>query len=84
MHQMAALHPAAEMLADRLVAEADAEQRTALGGAGGDEVERDAGVVGGLRPGRDQERLRARRQRLTGGDGVVADDLDLERPAPGR
>ena len=36
----------AEVAADRLVAEADAEQRPPCRGAGGDQVERDAGRSG--------------------------------------
>jgi hypothetical protein len=77
VHQFGrAHHAAAEMLADRLVPEADAEQRAPLRRAGGDQIERDAGLVRRAGAGRDQERLRARGQRLGHGDRVVAHDLD--------
>ena len=48
---------AAEILPDRLMAEADAEQGPAGIGGGGDEIERDAGLVRRAGAGRDQERL---------------------------
>ena len=52
VHQAAAHDLAAEMLADRLMAKADAEQRRTGVGAGGDEVEADPCFIGGARTGR--------------------------------
>jgi hypothetical protein len=52
-------NPPAEMLADRLVAETDAEQRSPLFRAGGDQSERDAGLVGRARPRRNQDGIGA-------------------------
>src|SRR5690606_34670942 len=77
MHQPAARHAAAEMLADRLVPQADPEQGLAGIGAGGDEVEADPRLVGRAGPRRDQEALRAARQRLPRRDCVIAYDIDL-------
>ncbi len=52
VHDLAgADHLAAEGLADRLVAEADAEERRAGLGGGGDQREADAGLVGVQGPG---------------------------------
>ena len=67
-------HPAAEMLADRLVAEADSKQRQPRLRAGRDQRQRDAGIVG--RPGarRNQDRLGPARQRFGGSQRVVALD----------
>ena len=48
---------AAERLADRLVAEADAEDRD-LARSGGDQVEADAGLVRRAGAGRQHDRLR--------------------------
>jgi len=45
---------ASEMLADRLMAKANAEQWPLQLGAGGNELERDSGFVRGPRTGRDQ------------------------------
>ncbi len=70
--RVAPLDPAAEMLPDRLMAEADAEQRPPCRRAGRDQIERDAGLVGRARPGRDQDRLRSARQRLGRAQRVVA------------
>src|SRR3546814_12287818 len=74
---MAALHGAAEMLADRLMAEADAEQRTPRVGAGGDEVEADARFVRRAGAGRDQDRIGAGAKGLCRGERVVAFDAHL-------
>src|SRR3546814_14962599 len=74
---MAALHRAAEMLADRLMAEADAEQRPIGIGAGGDDVEADPRLIGGAGAGRDEDGVGAGRQRLGRGQRVVALDAHL-------
>src|SRR3546814_7379905 len=74
---MAALDNAAEMLADRLMAEADAEQRAPRVGAGGDEVEADARVIGRAGAGRDQDRIGAGAKGLCRGERVVAFDAHL-------
>ena len=59
VHDLAgAHHAAAEGLADRLVAEADAEERRAGLGGGGDQREADAGLVGVAGAGRQQDRRR--------------------------
>ena len=71
---MTALDGAAEMLADRLMAEADAEQRASGFGAGGDEIEADSGLVRRARAGRDQHRIGAGRERFCGGQRIVALD----------
>ena len=52
MHQAAAHDMPAEMLTDRLMAEAHAEQRLAGLRTGGDEIETDARLIGGAGPGR--------------------------------
>src|SRR5690606_32388965 len=57
VHQPAARYGATEMLPDRLMAEADAEERPAGIGAGGHEIEADSRLVGGARAGRDEEAL---------------------------
>ena len=67
-------HLAAVDLADRLVAEADAEQRDRRPGLG-DQVEADAGLVGRARPRRQHDRLRLHADRRVDGDLVVAEDL---------
>src|SRR3546814_17887883 len=74
---MAALDNAAEMLADRLMAEADAEQRAPRVGAGGDEVEADARVIGCAGAGRDKDRVGAGAKGLCRGERVVAFDGHL-------
>src|SRR3546814_11726020 len=77
---MAALHRAAEMLADRLMAEADAEQRPIGIGAGGDAVEADPRLIGGAGAGRDEDGVGAGRQRLGRGTRVVAPGAPLRTP----
>src|SRR6185437_9991172 len=62
-------HLAAEGLADRLMTEADAEQRDRAGAA--HEIEADAGMVGIARARRDDDALRLQRQRRLDGEGVV-------------
>jgi hypothetical protein len=59
VHQPAAHHLAAEILSDRLVAEAHAEQRLARIRAGADEIEADPRLVGRAGAGRQEKRLRA-------------------------
>ena len=66
---------AAEGLADRLVAEADADERRAGLGGGGDQREADAGVVGGAGAGGEQDGGGAHRHRRLHVDLVVAADL---------
>ena len=78
VHDLAgAHHPAAEGLADRLVAEADAEQRRPGLGGGGDQGEADAGLVRGAGAGREQDRRRVERHRRLHVDLVVAADDGL-------
>src|SRR6185312_9676569 len=60
---------AAYRLAERLVAEADAEQRHIASAAY--QFEADAGAVGIARPRRDDDALRLHRQRLVDAQGVV-------------
>src|SRR5690606_20505404 len=64
-------HPAAEWLADALVAEADAEQRNPAGkmADGGD---RDTRVIGRAGPWRDDDLLRRQRLDLREGELIVA------------
>src|SRR5260221_7174085 len=66
---------AAEHLADRLVAEADAEDRKAAGVA--DKLEADAGAVGVARARRDDDALRPQGKRRLDGERVVAPNDDL-------
>src|SRR5579859_1458896 len=66
----------AEALPDRLMAEADAEQRLAGRRTGRDQIKADARFVGGAGAGGDQEGLRTTRHRLADTDGVVANHLD--------
>src|SRR3546814_16170072 len=77
VHQMAALDNAAEMLADRLMAEADAEQRAPRVGAGGDEVDTDASVIGRAGAWRDKERVSDGAKGLCSGERVVAFEAHL-------
>jgi len=77
MHQPAAHHLPAEMLANRLMTEADAEQGLLQIGAGGDEIEADPGLVRRARAGGDQEGLGVARDRVACGERVVTDDLNL-------
>ncbi|MCY1176850.1 hypothetical protein D9M73_171370 [compost metagenome] len=77
VHQPAAHHAAAEMLADCLMPQAHAQQRTPSCGAGRHQIERDAGLGRGFGAGRDQEPLRIAGQRLGGGQRVVAHHLYL-------
>ena len=65
MHQPAAHNLSAEVLADGLMTQTNSEQRLARIGAGGDQIEADPGLIGRAWTGRDQEALRAARQRLT-------------------
>ena len=69
-------HVAAEHLADRLMAEADAEHRNGRRGLR-DEVEADAGLVGGARPRRQHDGVGIGGHDFGGGDLVVAMDGDL-------
>ncbi len=61
MHQPAAHHFAAEMLADGLMAQTYAEQRLARLGTGCDQIEANACFIGRAGAGRQQESLRAAR-----------------------
>ena len=63
---------AAEHLADRLVAEADAEQRHLFLGGGADQVHADAGLVRRAGAGREHDAGGLQRQRLVDRDLVVA------------
>ena len=72
-----AAHHAAVDLADRLVAEADAEHRQARGAEVGDRVHADAGLVGRAGAGRDDEVRRPRGGDLVERHVVVALDRDL-------
>ena len=74
-------HLAAEILADRLVAEADAEDGF-LAREGADDVERHAGFAGRTRAGGEQHAVGVERQRLGRGDGVVAEDALLHPELP--
>src|SRR3546814_11223783 len=67
--------------ADRLMAEADAEDRHAAG-SGGDQRQADAGAVGIAGSGRDDDALRPQGQGLGRGDFVVAAPLDLRPHIP--
>ena len=69
--------PAAEMLPDRLVAEADSEQRAPRLGACRHELERNAGIVGRSGPRRDQEALGRARHRFAGRELIVPPHEDL-------
>jgi len=77
VHQPAAHDLAAEVLADRLVAEAHAEQRAFLGGAGGDQVEADTRLVRRAGAGRDQEALRTAGEGFGRGQRIVAHHFHL-------
>src|SRR5262249_17271489 len=68
--------PATIDLADRLVAEADAEDRHAPG-RGLDEVEADPGFIRRARPRRQHDTHRAHAKRFRGGELVVALDGNL-------
>ena len=72
MHQPAALDGAAEMLADCLMAETYAHQRLARIGAGRDQIEADARLVGRAGAGRNEEACCIGAQRLGGGHRVIA------------
>ena len=65
---------AAECLADRLMAEADAEDRDFPRG-GGDEVQADAGLVRSAWAGGEHDRFRLAREGVGYGELVVAHDL---------
>ena len=65
---------AAECLADRLMAEADAEDRDSPRG-GGDEVQADAGLVRSAGTGGEHDRFRLAREGVAYGELVVAHDL---------
>ena len=75
VHQATAHDMAAEMLADGLMAEADAQQRPVLIRARCNQIERDARLVGCFGSGRDQVGLRARRHGLSDAHRIVADNL---------
>ena len=66
----------AERLGDRLVAEADAQDRDAAGG-GADQRQRDAGAVGIAGPGRDHDRVGRHGDRILHRQRVVAVDDGL-------
>ena len=79
VHQAVGPHDVgAEGLADRLVPQADAQDRN-LGGKAFDASARDAGLAGRAGAGRDDQ-MRGRRGRdLVERDLVVAMDLEIER-----
>src|SRR3954447_14764455 len=68
---------AAERLGERLVAEADAERRHAGLGEAPHRLDRDAGLGGRARPGRDDHAVPPALEQLADLRRVVADDLDL-------
>src|SRR5690606_12573298 len=74
VHQMAALDDASEMLADRLMSEANAEQRRLCLGAGCDKLETDSGLVGRARAWRDENRVRTARHCFGSAQRVIALD----------
>ena len=78
--QLRALTSPAVGLADRLMAEADAEQRD-LSPAAFDQIEADTGLVGRARARRQHDRLRPHRQCLVDRDPVVADARRTPRRA---
>jgi hypothetical protein len=67
---------AAERLGDRLMPQADAEDRADPGG-GAHQLERDPGLVGIAGAGRDHDRARPHAQNLLDADRVVAPDHGL-------
>ena len=75
-HALGAHHLSAEGLSDRLVTEADAEDRDASGEAP-DQLDRDAGVLRRAWAGRDDDRARRERLDLGHADLVVANHLDV-------
>ena len=77
VHQPAAHDAPAEMLPDRLMAKADSEQGLARLGTGRDKIEADACLIGRARAGRDEEGLRAGRDRLPRRNRIVAHDFHL-------
>jgi hypothetical protein len=77
VHQMAALHRAAEMLANGLMAEADTEQGAARLGAGTDQFEADASFIGGAGTGGNEDGVRARRQGFGSGERVITFHADF-------
>jgi len=78
VHQpIGANHLGAERGADRLVAEADAEDRQ-LAREGTDRVDADAGLGWGARPGREDDRVGTER---ADGIDVVGIDAPLVKPA---
>ena len=67
----------ARVPADRLLAEADAEERRLRLGGGVDQLEADAGLVGVAGTGREHDALRMLRHGLADADLVVAPDFHL-------
>ena len=78
MHQSSARDRTAEMLANRLVAEAHAEQRLARIRTGRDEVETDAGLVRRARAGGNQKACCLGPDCIGCRQGVVTLDLNLD------
>ncbi len=78
MHQMAAHHPCAELLADCLMAKTHSEQWPPCGGASGNEVKADPGVIRRSGPGRNQKRIRAGGHGLADADRIIAHDLNRD------
>src|SRR3954447_5913732 len=70
-------HPAAEGLAHRLVAEADAERPDAGLGEAAHDLDRDPRLVGGARAGRDDRPVIAAREQLVDRGHVVAHDVQI-------
>jgi hypothetical protein len=77
MHQAATGHIATEMLPYGLMAKAYAKKWLACFGTGRDKVKANASFVGGLRSGRNKECLRARCNRLSSGNIVIAHNFNL-------
>src|SRR4029077_8763129 len=74
---VAADHLAAERLNQRLMAEADPEDRNARLGEGADRLDRDPCLLGSPRPGRDPQPVRLEIEQLRDRGLVVADHADL-------
>ena len=78
MHDARRIHKFhAERLPDRLMSEADAEQRDSGGGGLADQLRHDAGAGRAARPRGEHDRLRTQRERVSGRKRIVAAYLHL-------
>ena len=82
VHGGVQLHASPEGLSESLMAEADAERGNARFGHAPDELERDPGLIGGARSGRDHAALVAGGEQLGDGGAIVAHRLDLGAQLP--